>query len=111
MTIRNRFALAAILLVAVTVQPAMAADQRSRGGREESRGGEREESRGRERAEERSEGRAGARRIIVAPRSIVRPIIVAPYRPFDRPYYSFRPRTSFSLGVWIGYPVRYPSYA
>ena len=39
------------------------------------------------------------------------PHVVAPYRPFYRPYYSFRPRTSFSLGVWVGYPVAYPSYA
>ena len=103
MTIRNRFAVAAILLVVVTAQPAMAADKRGRGSREQSRGGERAEARG--------GGRAVGRPIIVAPRSVVRPIIVAPYRPFYRPYYSFRPRTSFSLGVWIGYPVRYPSYA
>ena len=103
MTIRYRFAIAAILLIVSAAQPAMAADQRGRGGRAESRGGGRAEVRG--------GGRAVVRPIVVAPRQVVRPIIVAPYRPFYRPYYAFRPRTSFSLGVWIGYPVAYPFYA
>jgi len=29
---------------------------------------------------------------------------------FSRPYYSFRPRVSLGLGLWIGYPVTYPYY-
>ena len=103
MTIRNSFVIATILLVVSAAQPAMAAEQRSRGGQGQSRGGGRVEVRG--------GGRAVARPIVVAPRRVVRPIIVAPYRPFYRPYYSFRPRISFSLGVWAGYPVPYPSYA
>jgi hypothetical protein len=34
------------------------------------------------------------------------------YRPsyFYRPYYSFRPRASLGFGLWLGYPVAYPSY-
>jgi hypothetical protein len=31
-------------------------------------------------------------------------------RPFYRPYYSFRPRTSLGFGLWVGYPVFYPYY-
>jgi hypothetical protein len=103
MTIRNGFAVATILLVVGAAQPEMAAAQRNRDGQAQSRGGGRVEARG--------GGRAVARPIIVAPRRVVRPIVVAPYRPFYRPYYSFRPRISFSLGVWAGYPVPYPSYA
>jgi len=102
MTIRNSFAVAAVLLVVGAAQPEMAAAQRSRDGQAQSRGGRRVEAR--------SGGRAIARPIVVAPR-VVRPIVVAPYRPFYRPYYSSRPRSSFSLGVWVGHPVAYPSYA
>ena len=33
------------------------------------------------------------------------------FRPsFYRPYYSFRPRVSLGFGLWMGYPVPYPSY-
>jgi hypothetical protein len=32
------------------------------------------------------------------------------YRPYYRPYYTFRPRVSLGFGLWIGYPVRYPTY-
>ena len=92
MTIRKSFAVATILLVVSAAQPTMAAAQRSRGGQAQARGGGRAEARG-------------------GGRAVARPIVVAPYRPFYRPYYSFRPRTSFSLGVWVGYPVAYPSYA
>jgi hypothetical protein len=91
MTIRNSFAVAAILLAVGAAQPAMAADKRG-GGHGQSRGGGRVEARG-------------------GSRVVVRPIVVAPYRPFYRPYYSFRPRISFSLGVWVGHPVAYPYYA
>jgi hypothetical protein len=102
MTIRNSFVVAAILIVVGAAPPAMAADQR---------GGGRAQARGDGRAVVRGGGRAVARPIVVAPRRVVRPIVVAPYRPFYRPYYSFRPRISFSLGVWSGYSVPYPSYA
>ena len=102
MTIRNSIGVAAILLVVSAAQPAMAAAQRSRDRQAQSRGGGRVEVRG---------GNRVVRPIIVAPRRIVRPIIVAPYRPFYRPYYSFRPRASFSLGVWVGHSVAYPYYA
>jgi hypothetical protein len=30
--------------------------------------------------------------------------------PFYRPYYSFRPRVSLGIGLWMGYPVPYPYY-
>jgi hypothetical protein len=57
------------------------------------------------------------------PRTAI-PRVVAPYvtpnvmirqrgvvvRPFYRPYYSFRPRTSLGFGLWVGYPVIYPYY-
>lgn len=34
------------------------------------------------------------------------------YRPSYsyRPYYSFRPHVSLGFGLWLGYPVAYPSY-
>ena len=36
------------------------------------------------------------------------------YRPYYggyyRPYYSFVPRVRVGFGLWIGYPVRYPTY-
>jgi hypothetical protein len=31
-------------------------------------------------------------------------------RPVYRPYYSFRPRTRLSFGIYIGYPVAFPSW-
>src|SRR3954471_7643314 len=30
--------------------------------------------------------------------------------PLYRPYYSFRPRVSLGVGLWMGYPVPYPYY-
>lgn len=47
----------------------------------------------------------------IAPRRGVQRVIIAPYRSYHRPYYTFRPRTRFSFGVVIGYPVAYPYYA
>ena len=32
------------------------------------------------------------------------------YRTYYRPYYTFLPRVSLGFGLWIGYPVRYPTY-
>lgn len=32
------------------------------------------------------------------------------YRPHYRPYYTFLPRYPLGFGLWIGYPVRYPTY-
>jgi hypothetical protein len=32
------------------------------------------------------------------------------YRPTYRPYYTFLPRVRLGFGLWIGYPVRYPTY-
>ena len=32
------------------------------------------------------------------------------YRQSYRPYYTFRPRVRLGLGLWIGYPVTYPTY-
>ncbi len=29
---------------------------------------------------------------------------------YDHAYYNFRPRTRIGVGIWIGYPVEYPSY-
>jgi hypothetical protein len=59
-----------------------------------------------------------APRVVVASRNFYyRPSYVRtgyrPYyysRPFYRPYYSFRPRISLGIGLWLGYPVAYPSY-
>jgi hypothetical protein len=40
----------------------------------------------------------------------VRGVYVRPRASFYRPYYSFRPRVSIGLGLWMGYPVPYPYY-
>jgi hypothetical protein len=32
------------------------------------------------------------------------------YRPSYRPYYTFRPRVRLGFGLWVGYPVAYPTY-
>jgi len=32
------------------------------------------------------------------------------YRQSYRPYYTFRPRARLGFGLWIGYPVTYPTY-
>jgi hypothetical protein len=38
-----------------------------------------------------------------------RGVRVAPFR-FYRPYYAFRPRISLGFGLWMGFPISYPSY-
>ena len=48
--------------------------------------------------------RVAPRHVIVAPR-----VVVSSYR-FVRPYYTFRPRVSLGLGLWVGYPVAFPYY-
>lgn len=50
------------------------------------------------------------RPVIVSPRVVVAPRVVRPYG-YSRPYYTFRPRAPLGFGVWIGYPVVYPTYA
>jgi hypothetical protein len=43
------------------------------------------------------------------PRYYGRPSYGAHYRPrFERPYYSFRPRTHIGFGLWLGFGVPYP---
>jgi hypothetical protein len=44
-----------------------------------------------------------------------RPNYYPSYRPYYgggyyRPYYNFLPRVRLGFGLWIGYPVRYPTY-
>lgn len=39
-------------------------------------------------------------------RTLYRP----PTRTYYRPYYTFVPRVRLGLGLWVGYPVRYPTY-
>ena len=49
---------------------------------------------------------------VVAPR-VTPNVVIRPrgyVRPFYRPYYSFRPRTSIGFGLFVGYPVIYPYY-
>jgi hypothetical protein len=50
-------------------------------------------------------GRSAPR--IIGPSRSVR--VVAPVR-FYRPYYTFRPRVSLGFGLWVGFPITYPSY-
>jgi len=39
-----------------------------------------------------------------------RPLYRPDYRSSYRPYYMFRPRVRLGFGLWIGYPVAYPTY-
>ena len=39
-----------------------------------------------------------------------RPLYRPDYRSSYRPYYTFRPRVRLGFGLWIGYPVAYPTY-
>jgi hypothetical protein len=42
----------------------------------------------------------------------VQPYYAQPYyvaRPYYRPYYTFLPHMSLGFGLWIGYPVQYPT--
>jgi hypothetical protein len=39
-----------------------------------------------------------------------RPLYRPDYRSSYRPYYTFRPRVRLGFGLWIGYPVTYPTY-
>jgi hypothetical protein len=59
---------------------------------------------------------AGSRGVVVVGRSVPRIIgpsrdvrVVAPVR-FYQPYYTFRPRVSLGFGLWVGFPITYPSY-
>jgi hypothetical protein len=54
-----------------------------------------------------SRGFVGARGF--APRFIGPRIVVSPFR-FARPFYAFRPRFSLGFGLWVGFPIAYPSY-
>jgi hypothetical protein len=47
----------------------------------------------------------GGSRYVVTPRYIARPL----YRP-SAPYYAFRPRLRLGFGIFIGYPVSFPSW-
>jgi hypothetical protein len=44
-------------------------------------------------------------------RSNYRPLYRPGYRTYYRPYYTFRPRVHLAFGLWVGYPVRYPTYS
>jgi hypothetical protein len=51
--------------------------------------------------------------VVVAPRAAWRPFNRAYFAPvhvvrYYQPYYAFQPRTRFSFGLTIGYPVAYP---
>jgi hypothetical protein len=39
-----------------------------------------------------------------------RPLYRPAYRTYYRPYYTFRPHLHVGFGLWVGHPVRYPTY-
>jgi hypothetical protein len=51
-----------------------------------------------------------APRAAFAVRSYAAPRVIGPVRAFAAPYYVFRPRTTLSFGLVVGYPVSYPYY-
>jgi hypothetical protein len=117
--------IAAAALVLTVGVPAAQAQHRSGGGH--SRGGGGGQSAARSAAPRGGGGqpasRSGAPRIysgprggvvvgrsaprIIGPSRVVR--VVAPVR-FYQPYYTFRPRFSVGFGLWVGFPITYPSY-
>jgi hypothetical protein len=86
-----------VALLSLAAAPAQA--QRREGGR----------SAGRSRA---AVGRSssGYRGSVVVRGGGVRGGYIRPRASYYRPYYSFRPRLSIGLGLWMGYPVPYPYY-
>jgi hypothetical protein len=45
-----------------------------------------------------------------APRVVDRRVVIVGGPRFYRPYYTFRPRFSLNVGLWVGYPIAYPFY-
>jgi hypothetical protein len=45
-----------------------------------------------------------------APRVVNRHVVIIGGPRFHRPYYTFRPRFSLNVGLWVGYPIAYPFY-
>jgi hypothetical protein len=97
-----------VALIALSAAPAHAGQHRGDGGRSagRSRGGA---VRGGSRVVVQSRGysgyRGGVRGFDVRGGGFVRG-----RSSFYRPYYSFRPRVSLGFGLWVGYPVPYPTY-
>jgi hypothetical protein len=85
-------------LIALSAAPVHAGQQRGQSGRSAGRSRGAAVSHGGSRVVVQSHGYSGYRG---------RPSY---YRSYYRPYYSFRPRVSLGFGLWMGYPVAYPSY-
>jgi len=94
-----------VALIALSAAPVDAGQRRGEGGRSAGR------SRGGSRVVVQSRGYSGYRGGVQLRGGRAFRGSVRVFRPsFYRPYYSFRPRVSLGFGLWMGYPVAYPSY-
>jgi len=94
-----------VALIALSAAPVDAGQRRGDGGRSAGR------SRGGSRVVVQSRGYSGYRGGVQLRGGRAFRGSIRVFRPsFYRPYYSFRPRVSLGFGLWMGYPVAYPSY-
>jgi hypothetical protein len=100
-----------VALIALSAAPVFAGQHRGDGGRSAGRSRGAAVSRGGSRVVVQSRGYSGYRGgVELRGGRNVRGGFISVRPSFYRPYYSFRPRVSVGFGLWMGYPVPYPSY-
>jgi hypothetical protein len=100
-----------VALIALSAAPVHAGQRRGEGGRSAGRSRGAVVSRGGSRGVVQSRGYSGYRSgVALRGGRDFRGGFVRVRPSFYRPYYSFRPRVSLGLGLWMGYPVPYPTY-
>jgi hypothetical protein len=100
-----------VALIALSAAPVDAGQHRGESGRSAGRSRGAAVSRGGSRAVVQARGYSGYRGgVELRGGRVFRDDFVRVRPSFYRPYYSFRPRVSLGLGLWMGYPVAYPSY-
>ena len=99
-----------VALIALSAAPVHAGQRRGESGRSAGRSRGAVVSRGGPRVVVQSRGYSGYRGGVRGRYDVVRGGGFVRGRSFYRPYYSFRPRVSLGFGLWMGYPVAYPSY-
>jgi hypothetical protein len=99
-----------VALIALSAAPVHAGQHRGESGRSASRSRGAGVSRGGSRGVVQSRGYSGYRGGVRGGYDVRGGGFVRSRSSFYRPYYSFRPRVSLGFGLWMGYPVPYPTY-
>jgi hypothetical protein len=100
-----------VALIALSATPVHAGQRRGESGRSAGRSRGAAVSRGGSRVVVQTRGYSGYRGgVVLRGGRNVRGGFIGVRPSFYRPYYSFRPRVSLGFGLWMGYPVAYPSY-